>query len=391
MKTEKLYYTDPYKKTLNAKVVEVDDDKVYLDKTICYPEGGGQPGDVGKLDSFEISDTQKDGDAVYHVVKNNDFKAGDEVNLSLDWNHRYKYMKMHTAQHIVSGVLYNKFGVGTLSVHQGDKILTIEIDRDEFPLNLCHELEDEANIAINSSHDVSYIVKDEEEAQKIKIRRSIKAHGIIRFVDIEGVDLIACGGLHVGNTSEVSSILYVSQEIVRSHVRLIFKVAEEAKSEIRNIQHIVSTLNVRHSTQTFEILDCDKKSTEKILELERENRTLCVNLAKNLLSDMIKKDGAVICEDVSSNPIDLSFYKDAIDGDDVALLLIMRTETDARWMIYLGPSFSHFSLKILKKEIFPIVNAKGGGRPPFFQGKCDNTNIDQLFESFRTLMNEKKQ
>lgn len=391
MECKKEYYNNPYKKVLDTKVNKVDGDKIYLDETICYPEGGGQPGDRGTLNEVPFIDTQKDGNEIYHIVPNNSFTIGDNVKINLDWNHRYLYMKVHSAQHILSGVLFNKFKIGTLSVHQGKSNLTIEIDKHELSDEICYQIEDEANKAINNNRDISYRVMNEDDAQKISLRRSIKAHGIIRFVDIDKVDTIACGGLHVANTSEVGYILYVGQEIVRSHVRLIFKVSEEAKLEIRTLQSIVNTLNTRHSSQSFELLDIDNKINEKLLNDERETKNLQLAFAKSLLNSYIDGvDDNIVTKDISEYPLDVTSFKDVIEEEDIAFLVIKKVENDLRWFIYLGPKYRTISLKMIKSEIFPIINAKGGGRPPFFQGKGEYTDIEILLKSFRKFINEKK-
>ncbi len=391
MGTEKRYYDNPYARSIMAHVTKVDNDKVYLDKTIAYPEGGGQPGDRGTLNNKEFIDTQKDGEFIYHLCPNNNFSVGDKLLLNLDWEHRYTYMKVHSAQHILSGILYNKFFVGTLSVHQGESQLTIEIDKESFDEQHCHFLENEANKAINRCEKISYREMDEDMAQKLPLRRSIKAHGLIRLVDISNVDSIACGGLHVEHTSEVNYILYVGQETVRSHVRLIFKVGDEAKKTLRLMQSIVDELNVRHSAQSFELLEIDEKNTNKILELERENKELKQLVASNVLSTLISKcdRDMIICEDLSSYPFQLSAFNDLLKEHDIALLFIKKVEDEIRWLIYLGPSYNHIPLKLLKSELFSIVNAKGGGRPPLYQGKADNRDLDKFLSSFRTLINEK--
>jgi alanyl-tRNA synthetase len=230
----------------------------------------------------------------------------------------------------------------------------------------------------------------EEEAKREPLRRSIKAHGLIRLVDINSVDTIACGGLHVANTQEVGYVLYVGQEIVRSHVRLIFKVAEEAKKEIRALQSIVNDLNVRHSSQTFEILDIDESINEKLQQRERDNKALKLALSQTMFdSFLVESDDNIIMHDLSDTPIDLSSFKDVIDND-VALLLIKKVEIGSLWFIYLGPSYNSINIKILKSELFPIINAKGGGRPPFYQGKGDYKDVAKLFDCFRELINETK-
>ena len=100
--TEKVYYQDGYLKKIEAEVRKLDGNRLYLDRTILYPEGGGPPGDKGTFRNLEIIDTLKDGDDVVHILRHPcDLKAGDRGELCLSWDYRYHYMQMHTAQHLV--------------------------------------------------------------------------------------------------------------------------------------------------------------------------------------------------------------------------------------------------------------------------------------------------
>lgn len=388
MDIKKLYYLDTYQKEAKGKIIFIDGNKIYLDQTICYAECGGQPGDKGYLDNVEIIDTQSDERGTYHLCSDNNFKLNQEVAIKLDWQHRYRFMKVHTAQHIISGLLYSAFNVGTLSVHQGQEFLTIEIDKNEFEIENCHKLEDLVNSSITAGREISYREMSKDDAIALDLRRSVKADGIIRIVDIDGVDSIACGGIHVNNTREIGFVLYSGQQMVRSHVRLMFKVADVAIEQIRLMQSIINELNVRHSTQIDGILDFDKVQTEKYLNLEKENRLLKKENAKSFLTQL-KNDDAIISKDLSDYNIDLQIFSEVIEDEDLAVCFITRVENSLRWFIYLGPSYSKITLKYLKTELFPLINAKGGGKPPYFQGKGDIGGETEFLGKFRTIINER--
>ena len=121
--TDLLYYKDPYLKETEATVVEIRNGMVVFDKTIFYPECGGQPGDRGSFGKWVISDTRKDKDGTpLHVIEGELPPLGTTETLSLDWDHRYFYMKEHTAQHLLSSLLYHMYSIGTVAVHQGEEI-----------------------------------------------------------------------------------------------------------------------------------------------------------------------------------------------------------------------------------------------------------------------------
>ena len=128
---DKVYYQDTYLRTLNCTVTSVArSDKetlVQTDRTVFYPESGGQPGDRGNLGAFRVLDTRKasDGDSILVLEPSAAVKESDVLELSLDWEHRIRFMRIHTAQHLLSGLLFTMFSIGTVAVHQGDEYLTI--------------------------------------------------------------------------------------------------------------------------------------------------------------------------------------------------------------------------------------------------------------------------
>ena len=88
--SEKYYYVEPYLKTIDAKITGITNKGLILDRTISYPEGGGQPGDRGTINGIKYTDTIHDNDEIVHVIANpSSFKVGDSVTLNIDWAHRY--------------------------------------------------------------------------------------------------------------------------------------------------------------------------------------------------------------------------------------------------------------------------------------------------------------
>lgn len=112
MKTKQIYYEDSYKKELPCKVLSVEPKgnllNVVLDHTIFYPEGGGQPSDKGQLGEAKVKYVRLSDGEIIHQVEG-ELKAGENIKAVLDWNWRHKYMKIHTAGHLLHDVLMTMF------------------------------------------------------------------------------------------------------------------------------------------------------------------------------------------------------------------------------------------------------------------------------------------
>ena len=222
--TDKLYYIDGYLRETEATVVSVTEKGIILNRTVFYPEGGGQPGDRGWFGTFHIIDTQKDEDGnPLHIIKGDKPSVGEKAVLRLDWDHRFFYMKEHSAQHLVSALLFSKHGIGTVAVHQGEDFFSVETDKDDIPEEVLLCTEDEANEAIRENHGIEQREMSHEEAEALGMRRSIKMEGNVKVVFIEDLDAVACGGVHLHSTGEIGELQYYGSERIRGHVRTMWK------------------------------------------------------------------------------------------------------------------------------------------------------------------------
>ena len=238
MKTKALYMYDSYLKKFEAKVLEIKENKVILDQTAFYPRGGGLENDTGEViwgdKIYKVVDVRKDketGDIIHFLDKSPDFSVEDTVIGKIDWDRRYRLMRLHTAAHIISAILYNKHGAKITGGH-----ITPEYAKDDF--NICSEnwrdiLEEavkEANKIVKKNIEVKVYFLSREEAMKIKgiVKLANKLPPEVqelRVVEIPGVDIQADGGPHVKNTSEIGKIEIAKMENRgRNRKRLYYKV-----------------------------------------------------------------------------------------------------------------------------------------------------------------------
>jgi len=118
--TKKLFWDKPYDIHFEAEIIGIDRDGILLDRTLFYPQGGGQESDKGKLEKggliFNVESVSKEGEDIIHHISSdmsNKIKVGDIITGEIDWNYRYGVMRAHSSQHIVSALIKNKFDIDT--------------------------------------------------------------------------------------------------------------------------------------------------------------------------------------------------------------------------------------------------------------------------------------
>ena len=163
--TRKLYYEDVYTKEFTANVLECREGKkgyeIILDQTAFYPEGGGQPCDLGTLDTVEVLDVQeKDGEIIHYTKEA--IEPGKEVTGKIDWDRRFDLMQQHSGEHIVSGLVHEAYGYDNVGFHMSSDVITVDLSGILSEAQLA-EIEAETNRKIweNSEVEITYPSRDE--------------------------------------------------------------------------------------------------------------------------------------------------------------------------------------------------------------------------------------
>ena len=213
--TDEVFRRDGYLKECSAVVVAVHDGVIVTDQTVFYPEGGGQPGDTGSImdadgREFVVTDTQKDaetGEQQHRVATDVDLPAvGETVTLKLDWERRYRLMRMHSCMHMLCAAIPAPVTGGSIQDGRGrlDFDLPDPVDKEEVTVRL------NALVAQDSSMQMQWI-SAEELSRKPELVRTMSVKpptgsGQVRIVEFEGIDLQPCGGTHVASTGEIGRI-----------------------------------------------------------------------------------------------------------------------------------------------------------------------------------------
>jgi len=215
--TQELFREDSYQQQCSATIIAVSDDGIELDRTVFYPVGGGQPGDTGTLvlasgDEISIVDTRKGNEEgqIHHVPLQPALVEllGQKVNATIDWDRRHRMMRVHTLLHLLCAAVDADVTGGSI---RDDGTGRLDFDLPESTLDK-EQIAAKLNALVAADHTVCPRWVDEHELDShphLVRTMSVappRGQGRVRLLEIEGVDLQACGGTHVARTSEIGAV-----------------------------------------------------------------------------------------------------------------------------------------------------------------------------------------
>ena len=169
MRTERLFYKDSHQTTCQAKVLACREVKkgyeILLDQTVFYPEGGGQPCDIGTMNRVEVMDVQEKDGEIWHRTREA-IQEGTEVTCRIDWERRFDLMQQHSGEHLISGLIHEKYGYNNVGFHMGSETITLDVDG-EVPEEVLKEIEAKANQYLWENHPIEITHPSEEELKTL--------------------------------------------------------------------------------------------------------------------------------------------------------------------------------------------------------------------------------
>jgi alanyl-tRNA synthetase len=397
--TKRLYYQDSYLKEFTATVVRASQaggqTEVLLDRTAFYPEGGGQPSDMGLLAGAPVSGVlERDGEVI-HLVEG-DVPVG-EVAGKVAWERRFDHMQQHSGQHILSQAFEQILGAKTVSFHMSADVCTIDLATPGLSPEQTYSVEDLSNQVIFENRPILVHLLESSDMSRFDLRKGTEREGEIRVVEVKGFDSIPCGGTHCRTTGEVGPIKVTRWARRSGDVRVEFLCGWRALRDYRGKNDTAVALATSLSVRDQEVRAAVERLMLDSTELRRQTQQL-----RNQILDYQAVELAGKAETIGSASV-VSAILVGCSSEELKHLATRLTAEPGR-VALLAASADRTSVVFARSEEISLdagallrqatgpFGGRGGGHPNLAQGGIpDPANaqsvLDEALKMVRAQMN----
>lgn len=381
--TEKLFYKDPYLTECEAEVKDIinksDKILVVLDRTPFYPEGGGQPSDMGEINGVKVLHVYEEGSIVYHHVEK--VIQDKKVLCKIDFDRRFDHMQQHSGEHLLSGAILKLYNGNNKGFHLGEDYVTIDIDIDGMTDEMIRNVEDEVNSYIYKNTEICTYVVSNEESKEFPLRKQINVDEDLRIVEAKDMDCCPCCGTHVIRTGEIGIVKIIKSERYKGMTRIYLKCGNRALKDFQNKHNIITKLNKHFSADENALFDKILSQSSEIDNLKKElaklKKTFAENEAKELIEGELSK--VIIKEYKDKNFDDIQLIASVINTKEH--ILILASIIDKK-ILFVNGTESNINCGKAFKENIKEFNGKGGGNAQRAQGTFDTEEDLIRFSGF---------
>ena len=408
--SDRLYYADPSLASFDAHVSDIREVsrtqgkslwQIALDRSAFYPTSGGQPHDTGVLTATSsggalleapiLAVEEDDQGEVWHTTPK-PLLAGTLVRGYVDWSRRRDHMQQHSGQHLLSAVVYRQLGAATLSFHLGEMTSTIDLARESISPEELERIEDAVNEIIAENRPVTMRTIPRMEAEMLlaagTLHKLPEREGDIRLIEIDEIDVNACGGTHVEATGQIGGLLIRGTERVRQGVRVEFvcgiRAMVNARQDLATLTRTAAALSVGRLDvgDAVDRLLAEGKTANKARQKLTEE--LAGYEAFSLLSELSSQPGRKVLRrtfaDRDAGYLKLLASRMVASASETCVLLASTQEEPAR-VIVAASSDARIDCGTLLREALAAYGLRGGGSPGMAQGQIAKVHLDALFSS----------
>lgn len=381
MSTRKLYYEDCHLVEFTASVISCEPTekgfRVILDRTAFYPEGGGQPCDLGNLNGIPVLDVREQGEDVVHLCGEG-LEPGTPVTGVIDEVRRFDLMQQHSGEHIVSGLIHQKYGWHNVGFHMGADVITIDFDG-MIPAEDLPEIEAAANAAIWKNTPLHIWYPSEEELPTVPYRSKRALPWPVRVVEFPGVDICACCGVHVATTGEIGLVKLLSCVKFHQGVRIEMACGGRALALLSAVYEENRQVSQAFSAKILETGAAARRMNDALAAEKFKVTGLQRKLFDFIEKSYVNQKDVLHFED-GLDSTGVRELADKIAGSCVGMAAVFSGTDEAGYNFCLATREG--DLRTFGKEMTQALNGRGGGKPGFIQGsvKANQETIEGFFE-----------
>lgn len=374
----KLYYDSAYIKEFEAQVLSCQEGKkgweIILSATAFYPEGGGQPADTGILGNVRVTDVhEKDGQVVHYT--DGPLPVGEMVRGVIDWDRRFQHMQEHSGEHLVSGLIHQRFGYDNVGFHMGTDEVTIDFNG-VLEWGDLMAIEEKANGMIWENLEISAVYPEKDELDAMEYRSKKELTGAVRIVSIPGGDVCACCGTHVERTGEIGLVKFLSMIHYKGGVRISLLCGKRAVEDYERKRDQVQKISVLLSARPGEISRAVEKLKDEEAKLQEKLVAAYDKLIASEVRDIKEGDGDIFILEPDFEAIQLRHLVNRLlEEKKGRTVLALGGAVEGSFLYVLGSRDG--DMRRLSRELNGLLNGRGGGSAQMAQGTFFATK-DQL-------------
>ena len=374
----KLYYDSAYIKEFEAQVLSCQKGKkgweITLSATAFYPEGGGQPADTGILGDVRVTDVhEKDGQVVHYT--DGPLPVGETVRGVIDWDRRFQHMQEHSGEHLVSGLIHQRFDYDNVGFHMGTDEVTIDFNG-VLEWGDLMAIEEKANGMIWENLEISAVYPEKDELDAMEYRSKKELTGAVRIVSIPGGDVCACCGTHVERTGEIGLVKFLSMIHYKGGVRISLLCGKRAVEDYERKRDQVQKISVLLSARPGEISRAVEKLKDEEAKLQEKLVAAYDKLIASEVRDIKEGDGDIFILEPDFEAIQLRHLVNRLlEEKKGRTVLALGGAAEGSFLYVLGSRDG--DMRRLSRELNGLLNGRGGGSAQMAQGTFFATK-DQL-------------
>ena len=395
--SERLYYRDSFLREFETQVISCEIAQterageespcwwVTLEQSAFYPTSGGQPHDTGRLgDAPVLNVFEREDGTVVHVTDRQ--IALGPVRGSIDWSRRFDHMQQHSGSHVLTAAFLALFDISPVSFHMGKSVSTLDIATSSISAEQLENIERFVNEIIFEDRPIQVRYGTVAELATLGVRKDSEREGILRAVEIQGVDIQACGGTHVCHTGQIGMILVRRVKKIRENCRVEFVCGQRARQVARADFALVEDISQR--------LTCGPDTIHAGITRILNERNAANRFGQRYLAESAALQAQLLlakeCVEFSARPpravtgiladADMEYLRSVANNIIVEPGVVALLGSESNGFIVLAKSEGvPGDLNALLREAVKPCGGKGGGTKDFAQGSVpEGSDLERI-------------